>query len=210
LAALSRATAESLQTGATFPSPADARVQVAGLGPIEPGARSLLVQPGTRLDVPDGGTFERAAVLVLACDPTQPGDASCTIGGAYPAPGAQIRVAGPGPALAFDVEELFPAAAAQPLAVTVRLWGGPELMLVTAGDRDRLLDDRAAVVTAVGSRQPGALDVHLQVGADRAHDGWRYRGRLLKAGSPFPLTTDRYTVNGTVVAITTAGASDTR
>jgi len=43
--------------------------------------------------------------------------------------------------------------------------------------------------------------VTLRLGVDAAGDGWRYRGRTIKAGAPFTLTTERYVVAGTVLEI---------
>jgi hypothetical protein len=82
--------------------------------------------------------------------------------------------------------------------------------MVTVGDRDDSLDDRAAVV--VETRHPGnpmELDVTVRLGVDATGDGWRYRGRTIKAGAPFTLTTERYVVAGTVLEINAAreGAS---
>ena len=202
---LKRETADGLKPDAVFPSASDARVQVAALGPIEPGRRPLLVRPGgdpeqQRLEVAGDGLFERTATLVLACDPTDQPDTTCTVGGAFPTQNTQLRVAGAADPMTFIVDELLPAAPAQPLDVTVRLSGGPELGLIKVGDRDSLLDDRAAVVTALGARQGSAVDVTLRVGADRARDGWRYRGRLMKAGAPFSMSTEQYIAGGTVVS----------
>ncbi len=209
---LDRETADALQPGATFPSAADARVRVATLGPVAPGRYSLLVQPGTdpqreRVEVPRDGTFERAAALVLACDSAERPDNACTIGGTYPAANTQLRIPGAANTMTFIVDEVLPPTAAQPLDFTVRLAGGPEVGLVQVGDRDALLDDRAAVVTAVGSRQTGSstvVEVRVRAGVDQAHDGWRYRSRPVKPGALFSLSTDRYIVSGTVVSI--AGA----
>ncbi len=112
--------------------------------------------------------------------------------------------------MTFIVDELLPAAPAQPLDVTVRLSGGPELALIKVGDRDALLDDRAAVVTTVGARQGSGLDVTLRVGADRARDGWRYRGRLMKAGAPFSMSTEQYIASGTIVSAVPVAKGESR
>jgi Domain of unknown function (DUF4330) len=208
---LNRATADALQSGAMFPSNSDARVRIAALGPVEPGRRPLLVQPGTeRLDVPREGAFERSATLVLTCDPTNQPDTTCMVGGLYPSVNTALRVPGATDAMTFVVDELLPAAPAQPLDATVRLTGGPELAMVAVGDRDGLLDDRAAVVTAIRSRQGSSVDVQLRLGVDRARDGWRYRGRVVKAGAPFTLTTERYTAAGTVVSAVAASTGESR
>lgn len=210
---LDRQTADGLRPGATFPSELDPRVRITALGPVNPGRYSLLVQPGKdpqveRLEVPRDGTFERAAALVLGCDPIEPPDSGCTIGGAYPAANALLRVPGAGDLMAFVVDELLPASGSEAADVTVRVIGGPETALIQVGDRDALLDDRAAVVLALGARSAGGADVRLRVGVDRAHDGFRYRGRIVKPGAPFSLTTDRYVVTGTIVSMSAAAPAE--
>jgi hypothetical protein len=215
---LDRATADGLQPGAAFPTEADPRVRIAALGPVGPGSYALLVQPGKeaqleRLEVPRDGTFERAAAVVLGCDPAEQPDSGCTIGGVYPAANAQLRVPGAPQPMTFIVDELLPAAPAEMLDVNVRLSGGPATSLMQIGDRDTLLDDRAAVVTALGSRPTGAtggLDVRVRMGVDRAHDGWRYRGRLVKPGAAFSLTTERYVVSGTIASMGAPGTTNGR
>jgi hypothetical protein len=80
--------------------------------------------------------------------------------------------------------------------------------MVKAEDRDDCLDDRAAVIVAMGSRRATAagaeLDVTLRAGVDGSPEGWRYRGRVMKAGVPFTLTTERYLVEGTVLGVDAA------
>ena len=80
------------------------------------------------------------------------------------------------------------------------------------GDRDALLDERAAVVTEIGRRQGSSdetlVDVTLRLGADAALTGWHYRGHDLKPGQSFVLTTSGYIVTGTVLSVSTAPAGD--
>ncbi len=202
---LDRAVADGLQEGAAFPSAADPRVRVATLGPVVPSRFPLLVQPGNpqreRLDVPREGIFERAASLVLECDVGDGTDGGCTVGGLYPSANGQLRLAGPATFMTFVVEDVLPAGDPRLLDVTVRFAGGPELGLMASGDRDQLLDDRAAVVTGIGPRVATAVDAHLRLGGDQAHDGWRYRNRPLKPGAAFSMTTPRYLATGTVVSV---------
>ena len=202
---LDRATAERLTVGAKFPASGEPAVRVAALGPVQPGRYPLITGAGERVDVPRAGTYERAASLVLACDRGQSN--ACAVAGITLAPNGVIRLPGSDDPLTFVIDELLPGAAAEPLDIVVQFTGGPEVGMIAAGDRDQIVDDRAAVVTAAGLRQPsGALAVHLRIGADRAHDGWRYRGRSVKVGAPFQLTTDRYVANGTVASMTALAA----
>src|SRR5262249_8073284 len=158
--------------GDAFPSASNARARVAALGPVAPALRSLVVQPGQRIDVPQQGSFERAAEFALACDPTEQPEMNCLVGGSYPAPSAQLHLPGPGNGLSFVVDELLPDAASEPMDVTVRFAGGPELALMKIGDRDTFLDERAAEVKSLGARSGASLDVRLRVGVDRGRDGW--------------------------------------
>jgi hypothetical protein len=197
-------TASNLRPGAIFPSAADARIRVAALGRIETGRTSLLVQPGAeRLEGAREGMFERKAALVVACDSGVPPDGSCTIGSRRPTAAALLQLPGPlDDGMSFLVDEVLPDTDAYPVDVAVRFSGGPELALITIGDRDTLLDDRAAVVTALGPRQgPGLINARLRLGGDRARDGWRYRNRSIKPGAAFSLATERYVAGGTVVAV---------
>jgi hypothetical protein len=80
---------------------------------------------------------------------------------------------------------------------------------IREGDRDALLDERAATVTAVRGRRAdtsgAALEAVVQLGVDPSPEGWRYRGRVVKAGAPFTLTTERYIVEGIVLRLDDAG-----
>ena len=187
---LDRETASALRPGEVFPSAADARVRVAALGSVE------AVRTKDEM-------FERRAALVVACDSAVQPDANCTIGGRVPTAAAQLHLPGPSDrGMAFLVDDVLPATGASPLDVTVRFWRGVSVSLLAAGDQDTLLDDRAAVVTSLGPRDPsGERDAHLRLGADRARDGWQYRHRPVKPGAPFELVTDRYVARGTVVAV---------
>ena len=68
---------------------------------------------------------------------------------------------------------------------------------IAAGDRDALLDDRAA--TVVGTQ--GDL-ITLELGLDDSCESWRYRGTLVRAGSRFTWATDRYETGGRVTSLT--------
>jgi len=190
---LDRSHAEQLKVGTPFPPAGEAAARVTVLGPIED----------------SGGSVERAASVLVECDSTpQPG--GCGLAGIAVVPANAIRLAGPADPITFVVDEVLPGAAAQPLDVVVQFGGGPEAALIAAADRDQFVDDRAAVVTSV-SRQPGrAVDVHLRLGADRGRDGWQYRGRTLKVGAPFLLTTAKYVANGTVASVIEGKRADER
>jgi hypothetical protein len=203
LVSLDRETAETLRAGAAYPSEADPRVRIAALGPVQPGAIAPLVQPALdRVIVPNPGTLERPVALRLRCDPVATPAARCMVDGRVPTPGVQLRVAGPVEPLVFLTEGVLPESDAQPADVTVRFAGGPELALIARGDRDALLDERAAMVTAIERRETsGARTARLRLGVDRAADGWRYRNRPIKPGDGFWLSTASYVASGTVVAV---------
>jgi hypothetical protein len=152
------------------------------------------------------GSWQRPLEIVLQCDP-DPNDEGCAVGGIglnAPLPRV-LRLPGPsGSDLAFALKEVFPVAAPEPVRTHVLLGGASEILaLVRVGDRDDCLDDRAAIVEGVANRRAGGgeLEVTLRMGADRSPEGLRYRGQVLKAGTPFTLTTERYVSSGTVLSV---------
>jgi hypothetical protein len=188
---LDKAAADALKPGALF------------LG----GPQDAIAKLGTTRQEPSG-LWQRPAEILLQCDP-DPNDEGCAVGGvalgAGPLPIVKVT-GGAGAVLSFALSEVFPTAAPASVTGVVRFSSEPELLnAVRVGDRDDCLDDRAAVVVAVGGRRGGAgakdLDVTLRVGVDEGPDGWRYRGRAFKAGAPFALATERYVLQGTVLSV---------
>jgi hypothetical protein len=159
-----------------------------------------------------GDRWQRAAEIQLQCDP-DPEDVGCAVGGtpvsSTPLPLVVKLVAPSGSQVSFVLNEVLPSTAPTIVKMRVRFAAAPELLnMVKAEDRDDCLDDRAAIVTAMGSRRAGAggaeLDLTLRAGVDESPEGWRYRGRVMKAGMPFTLTTERYVVEGTVLGVDAA------
>ena len=213
-----------LAQSVTIESTAPPRVAVAGrlVNLDKTAADALASDPAFRVGSPRGvlvlaeaqaqgdGRWQRPLEILLPCDP-DPNNEGCAIGGVAlnaPAP-RTLRLAGPsGADLVFAVDEVFPSTAPSPVRVRVRLSGAAELLaLVRVGDRDDCLDSRAAVVEGVGGRRAerSELDVTVRLGTDDSPAGARYRGRLLKAGAPFTLTTAHYVVAGTVLEVSAGG-----
>jgi hypothetical protein len=176
---------------------AGANLVVIALGPTEQGRERISV--GERLvDVAVRDRAEREAVVDVYCDPRRDVDA-CTVGG--------VRLSSPAPVvvplvianqvLRFAVSDVLPRAAPSPVTLRVRFAGGAELDHIAAGDRDRLLDERAATVQSV-VRRNNITEVTFRLGADPSREGWRYRGQLLAPGAPFHLTTMTYALAGTI------------
>lgn len=186
---------------------------------LAPGALPAGGAPGTIVTLgpvraePDG-RWQRAAEIVVQCDP-DPNDEGCAIGGValVSAPPPIVKLTGPsGTLLSFELTEVLPAAAPVVARARVRIAAAPEVLkMVRAGDRDDCLDARAAVVVDT-ARQAGAmaLDLTLRLGVDLAVDGPRYRGRVIKAGSAFTFTTDRYVLGGTVLEVSTGRDGSSR
>ena len=135
-------------------------------------------------------TQVRSAVIDLQCDALQV-DSPCTIedGGASP---VIISLPGPKRFINFAIDELLPATPPAKATIRVRLAPGSPAP-VRPGDRDDLLDERAAIVSAVN-----AGVVTLDAGVDQGHGGWQYRGQRLIPGAPFEFSTDRYQANGVI------------
>jgi hypothetical protein len=145
---------------------------------------------------------------MLQCD-ADPNAEGCAVGGApltsRPLPIVKL-VGGSGAVLTFALTETFPDAKPSHATAVLRFAAPPEVLnQIQVGDRDDTLDDRAAEVIAVGSRRSGSaateVDVTLRLGADEDLDGTRYRGRVLKAGAPLTMTTERYVLAGTVLRV---------
>ena len=179
---------------------AGANVAVIALASPEP-ARERIVVGERQVDVPLPHRVEREAVVDVYCDPRRDVDA-CTVGG--------VRLSSPTPVVVplviasqvvkFAVSDVLPPTPAVAAVLRVRVTGGAELDLIADGDRDLLLDDRAAIVERV-VRRGNTADVTVRLGADASREGWRYRGQLLTPGAPFRLTTSRYAVTGDIESV---------
>ena len=190
LMGLDPAAAKQLQPG--YKSPADARgaFEVVAIGAAQPAVSTFTM--GTRsVDVPLAGVLQYPAVLLIRCDTV---GSACSIGGVPLNTEPPIQLALPG-GYAFMLDELLPTTAAAKVRIEVDLAGSR--LVIKPGDRDALLDERAAVVTGVAGGR-----VTIELGADRSRDGWSYRGRRLRAGAPFLLQTDRYELKGTILSVT--------
>ena len=196
--------AEGLQVGAKFPPGAPA-YEIVALGPSRP-AQSRIRFGSASADYPIANRVERKAVMLLRCDPTgeelRTGQEPCTVGGQSVLGNPPVAVAIPGASatIGFSIDELFSVTAARRARITVRVERGGSGVI--AGDRDSLLDERGA--TVVG--KAGDI-VTLDLGLDASREGWRYRGALLRVGSGFSWTNDRYEASGTVLSVNLADAA---
>lgn len=193
------AVAEALKATGTIPD-GTPQFEIAALGPITP-ARTRIKLGTSDFDLPIHNFVERQAVIHLRCDPGgiefQSGQEPCAFGGQELRGTAPVYLVLPLPAAAigFSVFEVFPVEPPQRARITVRLEG--EVPNVQPGDRDALLDDRAAKVV---SRQGNSIT--LDLGVDPARDGWRYRGRVVRVGGEFHWATHTYEARGRVSSVT--------
>ena len=186
--------AETIRVGTALPEGAPAW-RVLALGPVVPGQRRISLA-GSSVDIPVHGRLARRAALRLECGaalPTNP----CIIGDRLEnrTPPVNIGLPGTKRHYSFALEELLPEAAPSKAVLRVRL-NPVQPAVVRAGDRDDLLDERAAVVSSVS----GDL-VTLSAGIDRALGGWQYRSQRLIPGKPFVFATDRYEAHGILQSI---------
>ena len=186
--------AADLRVGTTF-----ATHEIKAIGPARP-ARSRIRMGAVDADIPIEGRVERAAVLALHCDPQgadfRTGQEPCTIGGQPVAGLPPMTVVLPGNT-GFSIAELFPPTAPSRGRAVIRFAGAIDGGMIKPGDRDLLLDMRAAVVTSAGGRE-----VTVDLGMDESREGWRYRGRLVTPGAPFTFSTGRYEIRGEVQSVT--------
>jgi hypothetical protein len=211
---LDEATARGLRVGATTPGDPSSQGEILQLGDVRPGRRRLATERGT-VEIAVTGRWERPVVMVLRCD-LDPNDEDCAVGGAPLAatPPPVVRLVGPDSTLLpLTIDELFPVEAPRPAVGRIRFAAASETLdLIRAGDRDAILDERAATVTAVERRRSdggmATIDATVKLGTDESRNGWRYRGRSVLPGAPFTLTTDRYVASGTVITLSVdAGAA---
>ncbi len=203
------AAAPRIAAAGTFVRLDKATADALAVGPLSPGATDAILRLAPAQSTADG--WQRAAEILLQCDPDPQGE-GCAVGGvsmiARPLP--TLRVTGPSASpLFFSTRETFPAMPPEVRTAVVRLTSAPELLQqVRDGDRDDCMDERAATVVAVGTRRAAAgradVDVTLRLGVDQSPGGWRYRGRVVKAGTPFTLGTERYVVEGIVLSLSDA------
>jgi hypothetical protein len=106
-----------------------------------------------------------------------------------------------GPTRPFDLllSELLPATEPRRATIRIRV-ANAATPLIAPGDRDRFLDGRSAVVSAV-DRASGGLVLTLTLGVDADRDGWAYRGQSLRSGEPFTLRTAAYRIDGTIDSV---------
>ncbi len=186
--------AESLKPGARL-GEGEPEHQIVALGPVVPGFRRLSIA-GSTVYAPAPETRARRAVITLGCNDELVGN-PCAFGARFEnrTPPVAINLPGPTQTFSFAIEELLPSA--PPVRATLRIRAVPGTSaLVRTGDRDDVLDERAARVTSVN----GDL-VTLEAGVDRDPQGWRYRGQKLVPGATFVLATDRYEVHATVQSV---------
>lgn len=202
---LEPAIAADLKVGSTFP-PATASHEIVDIGPPRP-ARTRIRLGALDADMPIEGRVERRAVVNLRCDPQgadfRTGQEPCTIGGQAVLGTTLVTVSLPGPAvtIGFAIEEIFPTAPPARARIRVVI-DGPEVSNIKAGDRDELLDGRAAIVSSIQGRT-----VTLDLGVDDSREGWRYRGHLVKAGAALAMATARYETSGRVESVTVSEAA---
>ena len=196
--------ASALKVGTALPEGAPA-FEIVALGPLQP-ARTRVSLAGSWTDIPGEGLQERAAVVLLRCDPALP-DNPCTLGDRleYQRPPVVLSLPGPTRYFGFALHELLPTAAPRRARVTVRVPGETLAQLVRTGDRDQFLDERAAIVTGAG-RMAGSVSVTLEMGLDAAREGLRYRSQPIAPGAAFEMTTPAYQLRGTVDSVALLGS----
>jgi hypothetical protein len=203
---MDKAVSAALKVGETVPANSASSFEVAALGP-EQESKSRTRFDGAIIDGTPNGLIDREAALIARCD-VPPMYESCSIGGQPIIGTAPLMLGLPG-SFRFELHEVLPMDAATTASVTLRI-AGPAAALVQAGDEDVLFDSRRARVVAVGGRDAGGSTVTVQLGLDRARDGWRYRGKLVRPGGTLAITTSRYETIAQVLAISTAPAGDGR
>jgi hypothetical protein len=173
--------------------------EVISVGPARPTHDRVRLGQGG-VDVPSGSE-ERPAVLVIRCDGN---GVDCSVGGislSQPAPVPVTLDNG----ISFVIDELLPATEPTRMRAQVK-FTGPQVALMQVGDRDALIDPRAATIVSIGSRDANTVTATLDLGADVSRTGWSYRGQSLRPGSTVRIITDDYEAEGVIARLDTDGA----
>jgi hypothetical protein len=192
--------ADELKPGFSSDKEAPGAFEVVAAGAIRPAHSRINLGP-VPTDIPIAGQVEREAVVTVRCD-WPPFFDTCSVAGQSLRQAPPVAVSLPGP-LQFQIHEILPITPPRPAVVELRLTQAPA-ELVRTGDRDAFLDGRAATIRAVGRRDADGLRITLELGVDDSREGWRYRGQLIRPGSPLSFVTDRYAASGYVVGATVA------
>lgn len=187
--------AQALRVGFKFPE-SEPSFEVTALGDIQP-ARYPLYVAGQRAELTRTGLFEREAVVRFRCDSGKD-DNPCGMEDPPDRPKTRVTLTLPGPSsfLRFTLDEVLPTDTPRRARVQLRVpasIGG----LIKVGDRDDLLNERAAVVVASSGDT-----VTLEMGLDETRQGWTYRGQPARPGSALTLSNNRYAASGTIVSVT--------
>jgi hypothetical protein len=192
---LTEAEANTLKPGFKTPHALRAGFEIVAVGP--PVAAHSHVKFGEAgIDVVVPGSTERPVVIVLQCDAGGP---DCSVGGTSldrPPPVAVVLDGG----VNLAIDEVLPTSSPSVARVQIR-FTGPQTALMKVGDREPLLDQRAAVISAIGGRDGNSINATLELGADSSREGWSYRGRSIRPGARFRFVTSHYESDGIVGAI---------
>ena len=223
---MSPAQSERLKVGVVFPTD-DPRARVIHVGAPEPAV--LLIN--NRAPAPVDSRVQRPAFLAVRCDIDDAQPRQCEVSRVAVTPGETLELLGETDRFRFQIDELLPAEQPTTSRLQVRFFGTPELLrLVNVSDTDQAhlaIDQRAAVIRALGARREAAgeisvmlsqerattlasaarpetiasIDVTLTAGLDTGRAAWSYRGDAVRVGGPFTFSTRTYTLRGVVLAI---------
>jgi hypothetical protein len=198
---LSNEQAQALRVGFKFPE-GEPAFEVTAIGDIQP-ARYPLYVAGRRVELARAGQFEREAVVRFRCDPGKD-DNPCGMEDPPDRPKTRVTLTLPGPQsfLRFTLNEILPTGKPRRARVQVRV-AAPIGGLIKTGDRDSLLDERAAVVVSTSGDT-----VAMDIGLDETREGWAYRGQPARPGSALTFSNDRYAATGTIISVTWLDAAD--
>lgn len=198
---LSQPQAQALRVGFKFPE-GEPAFEVTALGDTRP-ARYPLYVAGQRVELARAGQFEREAVVRFRCDPGKD-DNPCGMEDPPDRPKTRATLTLPGPSsfLRFTLTGILPTETPRRARVQFRV---PAAIgsLIKVGDRDDLLNERAAVVVATSGDT-----VTLEMGLDETRLGWTYRGQPARPGSALTIANNRYAATGAIVSVTWLDAAE--
>lgn len=181
--------------------------EVLAVGRPVPQVTRVFVRPGT-VEIPVPNAQMVPATLQLGCHVrSNQGQPEC-FGGEFSLQLTTLLfLPTPAGTVPFQIDQLRGLQPLEPVRVTVRFSGNPDILAairqgdVDLGDVRNELSAGGAVGEVLSPAGASSRDVRLTVQAQRGVTGWTYQMAPLRIGSAFVLRTPRYEVQGTVIAL---------
>lgn len=177
---------------------------VVAVGRPVPQVTRVFARPGT-VEIPVKGAVMVPATMRMACYVrSSRGEPECVGGGVSLQPATLLFLETPLGTLPFQIDQVMGDRSLEPVNVTVRLSGNPNVLThvqpgdIDLGETSNELSAGGTVVRA-GPLVGSSRDVQLTLQAQKGSVGWTYRAVPLRLGAGFLLRTSAYELSGAVI-----------